>query len=52
MGEAEIRDLIRTQHGCEVSCHFCRRHYSFSGAELERLLEQGLALDDEEGEDD
>ena len=52
MGAAELRDIIEKQHGCEVSCHFCRRHYSFSGAELERLLEQGLALDDEEGEDD
>ena len=47
MGERELRDLIRTQNGCEVTCHFCRKHYAFSGAELERLLEQGLADDDE-----
>lgn len=40
MGEKEIRDLIRTQNGCEVSCHFCRNHYAFTGEELERLLEQ------------
>ena len=46
MGEEEIRDLIRTQNGCEVSCHFCRSHYAFSGEELEHLLEQGLTEED------
>lgn len=40
MGEKEIRDLIRTENGCEVTCHFCRSHYSFTGEELEQLLEQ------------
>ena len=40
MGENEIRDLIRTQNGCEVTCHFCRSHYSFTGEELEHLLER------------
>jgi len=40
MGEKEIRDLIRTQNGCEVTCHFCRSHYAFTGEELEKLLEQ------------
>lgn len=40
MGEKEIRDMIATQNGCEVSCHFCRRHYAFTGEELERLLRQ------------
>lgn len=41
MGESEIRDLIKTQGGCEVACHFCRRRYAFSGRELEALLERG-----------
>ena len=41
MGEDEIRDLIRTQNGCEVTCHFCRSHYAFTGEELEKLVEQG-----------
>ena len=40
MGEEEIRDMIKTQNGCEVSCHFCRSHYAFTGDELEELLEQ------------
>lgn len=41
MGEEEMRDLILTQNGCEVTCHFCRSHYSFTGEELEKLIEQG-----------
>lgn len=40
MGEAEIRELIRAQNGCEVTCHFCRKRYSFTGEELEKLIEQ------------
>ena len=40
MGEKELRDIIRTQGGCEVSCHFCRTHYAFTGEELETLLEE------------
>ena len=47
MGENEIRDLIRTQNGCEVTCHFCRRHYAFTGDELEALLEQAKSDDEE-----
>jgi len=48
MGEEEIRDLIRTQNGCEVSCHFCRSHYSFTGEELEQLIAEGKADTDSE----
>lgn len=47
MGEEEIRDLIREQNGCEVSCHFCRRHYAFTGEELEQLIEQASREDEE-----
>ena len=46
MGEKELRDLIATQNGCEVTCHFCRSHYAFTGEELEALIEQ--ANSDEE----
>ena len=45
MGAAELRDIIEKQHGCEVSCHFCRRHYAFTGEELNRLLEQASSGD-------
>lgn len=40
MGEKEIEDLIRTQNGCEVTCHFCRSSYAFTGDELRVLLAQ------------
>ena len=40
MGADELRDMIEKQHGCEVSCHFCRRQYAFTGDELTSLLEQ------------
>lgn len=46
MGEKEIRDLIRTQNGCEVSCHFCRSHYAFTGEELENLIDQAKQEDE------
>ncbi len=48
MGEEEIRDMISEQNGCEVSCHFCRKHYAFTGEELETLIEQGNREDDDE----
>lgn len=48
MGEAEIRDLIEKQNGCEVSCHFCRSAYAFTGSELEQLIAQASQEDEEE----
>lgn len=47
MGESEIRDLIATQNGCEVSCHFCHSSYAFTGEELEQLIEQASREDEE-----
>ena len=41
MGEAEIRNLIETQQGCEVTCHFCRNTYRFTAGELTQLLAEG-----------
>ena len=48
MGEKEIRDMIAVQNGCEVTCHFCRTSYAFTGEELEQLLEQAVREEDEE----
>ena len=48
MGESEIRDMIEKQNGCEVSCHFCRSSYAFTGEELETLVEQASGNPDEE----
>ena len=46
MGEAELRDLIDKQDGCEVTCHFCRRQYAFTGEELRALLREAARGDD------
>lgn len=50
MGEGEIRDMIAKQNGCEVSCHFCRSSYAFTGEELENLVAQAVADEDEDEE--
>ncbi|MBP3655340.1 MAG: Hsp33 family molecular chaperone HslO [Clostridia bacterium] len=43
MGVEEIEDMIRTQNGCNVHCHFCRRDYSFTGEELRALIAEASA---------
>lgn len=45
MGEKELRDLIATQGGCEVTCHFCRKRYAFTGDELGELIRQAQSQD-------
>ena len=40
--------MITAQNGCEVTCHFCRTSYAFTGEELEQLLEQATSEEDEE----
>ncbi|MBR1709573.1 MAG: Hsp33 family molecular chaperone HslO [Clostridia bacterium] len=48
MGPKEINKLIEEQNGCEVTCHFCRKNYRFTGEELAALLKAGLEQTDEE----
>ena len=50
MGEDEIRDMIEKQNGCEVECHFCRKHYRFSGEELEELLAQAHRANEQDND--
>lgn len=38
LGEAEVQDMIKEDHGAEAVCHFCGNKYSYSEAELEELL--------------
>lgn len=38
LGEAEIQDIIKEDHGAEAICHFCGNKYNYSEAELEDLL--------------
>ena len=47
MGENELRDIIKNQGGCEVQCHFCRKRYAFTKQELEGLIEQAGAQNNE-----
>ena len=42
MGETELTSLIEEQGGAELTCQFCDRVYTFSKADLERLLEDAL----------
>lgn len=41
MGETEIMDMINTQHGAQVSCHFCNKRYDFTENDLHRLIYEG-----------
>ncbi len=38
LGKEELSDMIATQHGAQVDCHFCNKRYSFSEEELKTLL--------------
>lgn len=41
IGEKEIMDMVREQHGAELSCHFCNSKYYFTEEQLLDLLRQG-----------
>lgn len=38
LGADELKDMIRTQHGAQVDCHFCNKRYEFSEDALKTLL--------------
>ena len=38
LGREELEDMIREQHGAQVNCHFCRKHYAFDADQLNLLL--------------
>ena len=38
LGEAEVQDMIKEDHGAEAVCHFCGNKYNYSEGELEELL--------------
>ena len=46
LGRDELQDMIRTQHGAQVDCHFCNKRYSFTEGELEALLRAATARED------
>ena len=43
LGRDELEDMIRTQHGAQVDCHFCNKRYAFSERELQTLLAAATA---------
>ncbi|MBQ3200427.1 MAG: Hsp33 family molecular chaperone HslO [Clostridia bacterium] len=40
IGEEELEDMIATEHGAELTCHFCNTKYTFDEADLTRLLNE------------
>ena len=42
LGADELKDMIQTQHGAQVDCHFCNKRYEFSEDALKALLEKAI----------
>ncbi|MBQ3760926.1 MAG: Hsp33 family molecular chaperone HslO [Clostridia bacterium] len=38
LGENELNDMIKTQNGAEVDCHFCNTRQRFTAEELKNLI--------------
>ena len=47
LGAAELTDMIETQDGAQVDCHFCNKRYKFSGNDLKMLLEAAMIREDQ-----
>jgi len=41
LGREELSQIIEEDGQAELSCHFCNSKYTFTKAELERLLQEG-----------
>jgi molecular chaperone Hsp33 len=46
LGSDELDDMIKTQHGAQVDCHFCNKRYEFSEDDLKILLEAATIRED------
>ena len=40
LGRKELEEMIREQGGCQLSCQFCDKEYSFTAGDLRGLLER------------
>ena len=40
LGREELTDMIKNQHGAEITCNFCRTAHKFTEVELRELLAQ------------
>ena len=47
LGKDELTDMIDTQHGAKVDCHFCNRRYEFSEEDLKILLTATTAREEQ-----
>ena len=47
LGAEELQDMIETQQGAEVDCHFCNKRYEFSADDLKMLLQAATIREDE-----
>jgi len=47
LGAEELQDMIDTQKGAEVDCHFCLKRYKFNEEDLKTLLQAAMIREDE-----
>ena len=47
LGAEELKDMIETQQGAQVDCHFCNKRYKFSADDLKMLLEAATIREEE-----
>ena len=47
LGAEELEDMIATQHGAKVDCHFCNKRYEFNEEELKMLLAAATIREDQ-----
>lgn len=40
VGKAEMKAMIEEDHGCEITCHFCNKHYHFNEEELSEIYDK------------
>ena len=51
LGAEELTDMIQTQHGAQVDCHFCNKRYRFTEDELNALLAAATHRESASGEE-
>jgi molecular chaperone Hsp33 len=51
LGDQELAEMIEEQQGAELTCHFCRKVYHFSEAELGDLRQRLKHQQEEHGDD-
>ena len=47
LGAAELKDMIETQQGAQVDCHFCLKRFKFNADDLSALMEAATVREDQ-----